>query len=57
MDTYICGAKYKLKLYYFLFLLSLETVYANPKTATQAETIEQMVSTTAFPYLPILPQI
>lgn len=39
-------------LYYF-FLLSLYTVYTSPKTATQAETIEQAVSITAIPYLPI----
>jgi len=39
-------------------LLSLYTVYASPKTATQVVIIEQITSTTTVvPYLPISPQM
>lgn len=56
MVNHICGTKRQLK--HYCFLLSLYTVYASPKTATQVVIIEQITSTTTVvPYPPISPQM
>ena len=48
MGTNICITSYYLSL---VLLLSLYIVYASPKTATQAETTEQIISTIVVAYL------